>query len=193
MFRYFFTWCTSLGEKIQNGSNGVQDFADYYKAYFAETAICGTIFWIGVAIAAAFAALFYFGICNHSFKLAKRYLWFVVLAIVFCVTFFTSRSTIIGHDTGDGETSTGIFATAYKLESQQIENGGEDLDYRGELSEIALQFREQFKPKGENVGVSRDSLPIEMALANGIYSILVFFILSLLVRRRTIHGSAIPF
>lgn len=193
MFKYFFTWCTSLGDKIQSGSNGVQDFADFYRAYFADTAVCGTILFIGVAVAAVLAVLFYFGICNHSFKLAKRYVWFFVLALTFCITFFSSRPAIIGRNGGDGPSSTGIFATAYNLESMKLDFCGEDEDCRNEISDIALQFCEQFYPKGESVGVSRDSLPSEMALANGIYSILIFFILSLAFRRRTIHGSAIPF
>lgn len=192
MFKYFYTWCTSLGGKLE-GNEESSDFVNYYTAYFEETSICSTIFWIAVVVGAVLATAYYFGICNFVFKLAKRWWWALVMVIVFGTTFFITRPVIVGTDGGDSETSTGIFLSSYVTESNELEYIGEDENGQNEVTEIALQFREQFLPKGEDLGGTTDSLPTEMALANGIYAALIFFLLSILLKRFTTHGSAIPF
>lgn len=196
MFKNFYTWCTSLGAKLEGTDETndlATDFQNYYTAYFEETSICGTIFLIAAVVGVVMAAAYYFGACNFVFKLAKRWWWALVMVVVFGATFFITRPVIVGTDGGDGDTSTGIFLSSYITESEQLEYIGEDENAQNEVSDVALQFREQFLPKGEDLGGTSDSLPTEMALANGVYAVLIFFLLSILYKRFTTHGSAIPF
>lgn len=190
MFTDFYSWCTSLGDKLLNGGVN-EDFVDYYTAYFVDTSVCSTIFWTGMGIAAVFAILFYFGVCNFSFRLAKRRVWLCVLALLYATTVFTTIPLIVGHDAEDSEDSTGIFAVSKAVEGNKLD-GTTDGAMRDELSLTASDFREQFHAK-EDGGTMIESLPMEMALVNAFYAILCFFILSILFKRYTTHGAAIPF
>lgn len=190
MFTNFYSWCTSLGEKLLNGGEN-EEFVDYYTGYFADTSVCSTIFWTGMGIAAVIAALYYFGICNFVLKLAKRWVWFCVLALVFVITLFTTISQIVGHDADNPEDSTGIFHEAYIIEGNKL-GGTDDDSMREELQQTASDFREQFLAKEDSV-MMRESLPLEMALTNAVYAILLFIILSYLFKRHTTHGAAVPF
>lgn len=190
MFTDFFSWCTSLGEKIQNGSPDVPETADYYSGYFADSSVCDTVFWTGAIIAVVIALLFYFGICNYVFKLAKRSIWVIVAVLVFGITFFVNIPQIVGHDADDPEDATGIFAYAYNMESELLD-GTEDDDAREEIQQTASDFRELFLPKEDSI-MMRESLPMEMALANACYAVVLFILLSFLFKRHTAYGSAIP-
>lgn len=189
MLTELYSWCTSLGDKLANGGENTE-FVDYYSGYFVETSICSSIFLTGMGIALAIAAVYYFGICNFVFNLAKRWVWGIVLALVFVVSLFTTIPMIIGEDTEDIENATGIFANAHQIEATKL-NMTEDSDQREEISQIATDFREQFKQK-EDSFMTEEDLPMEMAITNGIYSAILFIILSFLFKRHTRHGSAIP-
>ena len=189
MFTDFYKWCTSLGEKLLNGGEN-EEFVDYYTGYFVDTSVCSTIFWTGMGIAAAIAVLYYFGICNFFFKLAKRWVWLCVLALVFVITLFTTIPQIVGHDADNPEDATGIFHVAYNIESSKLD-GTDDDSMREELQLTASDFREQFLAKEDSI-MMRESLPLQMALTNAVYAILLFIILSFLFKRHTIHGAAVP-
>lgn len=189
MFTELYSWFTSLGRKITEGGD-VADYATYYNDYFKETPICSTIFWIGIAIAAVIALLFYFGICNYVFQLAKRWVWFCALVVVFCATLFVTIPTIVGHDADDPQNATGIFYTAYQTEGNLLE-GTDDDSAREEIMQTASDFREQFLKK-EKSSVMRESLPLEMGVANGCYAMVIFIVLSFAFKKHTKHGSSIP-
>lgn len=189
-FTNFYSWCTSLGDKLLNGGEN-EEFIDYYTGYFADTSVCSTIFWTGVCIAAVIAVLYYFGICNFAFKLAKRWVWLCVLALVFVVTMFTTIPQIVGNDAEDPEDATGVFFESYNIESEKLD-GTDDDSMREELQQIASDFREQFLAKEDGV-MMRESLPYEMALVNAIYATILFVVLSFLFKRYTTHGAAVPF
>lgn len=188
MFTKLYSWCTSLGRKIAEGGSNT-DFADYYRAYFEDTAVCSTIFWIAIAIGAVFALLFYFGICNYVFNLAKRWVWCLVMVLVFVISLCVTRPIIVGRDAPNPELSTGVFYSSYITEQEKLD-GTDDNYAREEITQIASDFREQFKWKS---AITRDSLPFEMGMANGAYAIVVFFVLSLLIKKQTRHGASIPF
>lgn len=189
MFTKLYSWCTSLGLKVSEGGD-VADYATYYSDYFNETSICSTIFWIGMAIAAAVALLYYFGICNFMFQLAKRWMWLCVVVVVFVSTLFVTIPTIIGHDADDPQNATGVFYSAYQTEAGNL-LGTDDDSAREEIMQTANDFREQFLKK-ENGSITRDSLPLEMAFANGCYAIIVFVGLSFTFKNHTKFGSSIP-
>lgn len=189
MFTEFYSWCTSLGDKMLNGGEN-PEFVDYYTGYFSETSVCSTIFWTGMGIATAIALLYYFGVCNFVFKLAKRWIWCCVLVLVFVVTTFATIPIIVGHESEDPEQSTAIFFVSHEIEAEKLD-GTEDDNMREEIQDVASDFREQFLAKEDGV-MMRESLPLEMALVNAVYASLLFIILSFLFKRHTTHGAAVP-
>lgn len=183
-------WPSSLGEKILTGGDN-PDFVDYYTGYFVETPVCRTIFLTGMGIALFIALIFYFGICNFVFKLAKLWTWFIVLVSVFVITFFTTIPMIVGNDADNPEEATGIFFNAYKIESEKLD-GTDDDNMREEIQQTASDFREQFLAE-EDSFMMRESLPLEIASLNALYAVAFLIILSFLFKRHTTHGEAIPF
>lgn len=188
-FADLYIWCTSLGERLLNGGEN-EEFVDYYTGYFVDTSVCSTIFWTGMGIAAVIAVFYYFVICNFVFNLAKRWVWFCVLALVFVITLFTTIPQIVGHDAENPEDATGIFFEAYNIESSKLD-GTDDDSMREELQLTASDFREQFLAKEDSV-MMRESLPLEMAVTNAVYASLLFIVLSFLFKRHTTHGAAVP-
>lgn len=189
MFTDIYSWCTSLGDKLLTGGEN-EEFVDYYTGYFSDTSVCANIFWLGLGIAAVIAILYYFVGCNLSFQLAKRWVWFCVLILVFGATLFATVPRIVGHDAENPEESTGIFFKAYEIEIEKLINI-EDDNMRADIQQTAIDFREQFIPKEDSM-LSRESLPLEMALTNAIYAILLFVILSFCFKRFTTHGASVP-
>ncbi len=187
-FSDIYSWCTSLGDCLTNGGEN-QDFTDYYTDYFNETSVCSNIFWIGLGIAAVLALIFYFGICNFCFSLSKRWMWLCVLVITFAATLFTTMKMVCGTYTDDGETSTGIFKSAYNTTDRKLDEST-DPDARKEVNLISKSFMEMFSSEDNSETMS--SLPLELGLVNGGYALLGFIILSFVAKRFTKHGSSIP-
>lgn len=186
MFTSFFSWCTSLGGKLMEG-----DAVDFFRDYFEQSPVCRDLFVIALIVGAVVAALFYFGICNFVFQLAKRSIWFVTLAVVFIVTFLISVPTIVGTDGGNAVESTGLFAYAYDTEAKLLNNPSLSDEGQNRFKEIAKEYRAQFSQ--EDSYFMKDTLPLQMAAVNGGYAMIVFFLLSIGFKRFTRHGSAIPF
>ena len=187
-----YTWCTTLGKKLEDG-DGTLAYQKFYEDYFTKTNVCSTIFFLGIAIATVIAILYYFGICNHVFKLAKRWSWLGTLAVVFGVTLSITIPTIVGQY--NEEEPTGIFfsirETLRGLNKPPEGGGSIGPVAEKENIDVAKEFRSQFLPKGET-HVTPDTLPREMALANGCYAMIVFIGLSFAFKRHTKHGSSIP-
>lgn len=189
-FSDIYSWCTSLGNCLTNGGEN-SEFTDYYTEYFNETSICSTILWCGLGIAAILAALFYFGVCNFVFNLSKRWVWLLVLVLTFAIATFATMKIVCGYYAEDEEQSTGIFKTAYIVESNKLDETT-DPDAREEITAIANDFRKQFVSENED-SESLSSLPLELGITNGVYAIVGFIILSIIAKRFTKHGSSIPF
>lgn len=183
-------WPSSLGDKILTGGDN-PDFVDYYTGYFIETSICRTIFLTGIGIAFVIALIFYFGICNFVFKLAKLWTWLIVLVFVFGISFFTTIPLIVGNDADNPEEATGVFFNAYDIESEKLD-GTDDDSMREEIQQTASDFREKFLAE-EDSFMMRESLPLEMAFLNALYAVVSLIIFSFLFKRHTTHGEAIPF
>lgn len=185
-----FTWCTSLGGKLSGDGLDNPEFQRFYEDYFTDTSVCTTIFITGLIIAAVWAAAFYFGICNFAFRFAKRSFWFIALGLLLVITFFATLPQIVGHDGGDADSSSGIYKTSYITEGLQLEPI-DDLDARDEISTNAREFRKQYST--EDSFLMRDKLPIEMSIVNAIYAMIIFFLVSIIIKRFSTHGDAIPF
>lgn len=159
------------------------DYALYFEHYVKQTNVCLTTFLIGIGIALAIAAIFYFGICNTSFTLSKRVNWVIALIITAAASFFASSSYLEGHDGGSGATSSGIYADSYNFQ----ETLSEDLDddNLATMNGDADNFRTDLN-KGEF------SIFTEIALLNMAYSVIFFLCLSFVFKRFTTHGKNIP-
>ncbi len=173
-----FEWCTSLSDKMSEGV-----FSNFYNDYFS-TSILSSVFLWGLGIACGVAVIYYLFICNTSFKLAKRWCWMLVLVLTGIITLFVSHGVMLGTYDGDPENSTGIFAS--------IDSTREHL--------LALTTTEdEVNQVNLNSGALRDAILegtetifVEISLVNAFYSIILFVIFSLVFKRFSTHGKAIP-
>lgn len=177
-----YSWCTSLSEKIESSE---YEYWNYVQDYFVETPVCTNVFIVGFISALVIAVIYYFIICNKSFALAKRYFWAITVFVTFLTSLIISYSVVMGSDSGDPEESTGIFYSSYKTQEELVTsaNGNEET-----ITEYNVQ--------ADNYRVALSSgdelLPMEIALVNAFYSILFYLLFSLLFKKHTTHGKAIP-
>lgn len=175
-----YLWCTSLADKVENG-----EYVEYFKDYFVESPVCTKVFIAGLVSALIIASIYYFVICNKSFALAKRFVWLITVFLTFAASSAISYSIIIGADNPDPEECRGIYYSSYKTQDRLIEVAGGNDVVLIEINNDAENYREYIR-------IGDESLPIEIAIVNAFYSILFYFVLSLLFKKHTIHGKAIP-
>ncbi len=193
-----FSFLTSLGNKLQGEDLTNPELVDYYQDYFIETPILTEVFLIGLAIALAVAALFYFGVCNKVEALAKRYVWAILFLLVGGGTFAMTVSNIVGkYGDGTSNTATGIFKSAIDVTRARYLKGDPDEDRREEVETLTQEFCELFKTNDDSIFM-QESLPIEIGVVNGIFAALAFLLFSIIItrvnflNRLTIHGAGIP-
>lgn len=177
-----YSWCTSLGEKLGSSE---YEYWNYVQDYFVETSVCFNVFIIGAISALVIAVIYYFFICNKSFALAKRYFWAITVFVTFLTSLIISFSVVMGTDNGDPEESTGIFASSYLTQEKLVvgTNGNEEAITN--INVVADNYRDALRSGDE-------LLPMEIALVNAFYSILFYLLFSLLFKKHTTHGKAIP-
>ncbi|MBP3506868.1 MAG: hypothetical protein J6K43_10775 [Lachnospiraceae bacterium] len=175
-----YSWCTSLFEKLESS-----DYVEYFQDYFVETSVCTNVFIVGFISALVIAAIYYFIICNKSFALAKRYFWAITVFVTFLTSLIISFSVVMGSDSGDPEESTGIFYSSYKTQERLVDFASGNDEVTIEINNAADNYRESLR-SGEEL------LPMEIALVNAFYSILFYLLFSLLFKKHTTHGKAIP-
>ena len=175
-----YSWCTSLVEKLESS-----DYVEYFQDYFVETSVCTNVFIVGFISALVIAVIYYFIICNKSFALAKRYFWVITVFVTFLTSLIISYSVVMGSDSGDPEESTGIFYSSYKTQERLVEFASGNDEVTIEINNAADNYRESLR-SGEEL------LPMEIALVNAFYSILLYLLFSLLFKKHTTHGKAIP-
>ena len=174
-----YSWCTSLAEKLENS-----EYVEYLEDYFVNTSVCTTVFIVGWVCALVIALIYYFIICNKSFALAKRYFWVITVLVTILTSFIISYCVVKGSDSGDPEKSTGIFQSSYNTQERLVDFTSND-NVRIEINNAAYNYRESLR-RGEEL------LPVEIALVNAFYSILFYLLFSLLFKKHTTHGKAIP-
>lgn len=177
-----YSWCTSLSEKLDSSE---YEYWNYVQDYFVETPVCFKVFIIGAISALLIAAFYYFIICNKSFALAKRYIWAITVFVTFLTSLVISYSVIMGNDGGDSDESTGLYASSYLTQEELVESANGNEELITEYNEQAGTFRVELSSGGE-------FLPMEIALVNAFYSILFYLLFSLLFKKHTKHGKAIP-
>lgn len=175
-----YSWCTSLAEKLESSN-----YVEYFQNYFVETSVCTNVFIVGFVSALVIAVIYYFIICNKFFSLAKRYFWAITVVVTFLTSLLVSYSVIMGVDSGDPEECTGIFYSSYKTQERLVDFTSGNDDVTIEINNAADNFRESLR-SGEEL------LPMEIAIVNAFYSILFYLLFSLLFKKHTTHGKAIP-
>lgn len=175
-----YSWCTSLFEKLESS-----DYVEYFQDYFVETSVCTNVFIVGFISSLVIAAIYYFVICNKSFALAKRYFWAITVFVTFLTSLIISYSVVMGSDSGDSDESTGIFYSSYKTQERLVDFASGNDEVTIEINNAADNYRESLR-SGEEL------LPMEIALVNAFYSILFYLLFSLLFKKHTTHGKAIP-
>ena len=197
IFTPFYTWCTKLGERLN-----VQDkFFDYYKDYFQDKSVCMNVFLIAILVSLIVSVLYYL-CCHTSFAAAKRYIWGIVLGLNFILIMAITPYYIVGKydETGlyAGDKHTLLFNSAKTTMEGKL-SLVEDDDYRSKITQTAEDFAQKFKAtskiKTTAIGMftMEEKIPVQMSLMNAIYGTIFFFLFSLIFKRFTTHGKAIPF
>ncbi|MBR1786967.1 MAG: hypothetical protein IJ756_07430 [Paludibacteraceae bacterium] len=198
IFTPVYSWCTALSDRLTTQD----DFISYYKNYFEGTSVCSNVFLVAVCVAAAIACFYYFVCCNLSFASAKRYIWVMVLALSFLTTLCITPHFIVGHydEKGlvNGDSNTRLFLSAKETLADILQNIYDE-ETMSEVIANAEDYAKQFRGIGKQPAfiamfMSMDEkIPLQMSLLNGVYSMLIFTLLSIIFKRFTTHGKAIPF
>ncbi|MBR4564097.1 MAG: hypothetical protein IKO26_06580 [Paludibacteraceae bacterium] len=196
IFTPLYKWCPALAERLQDQSS---DLHDYFQHYFIDSSVCSRVFLVALLTSLILAVVYYFMCCNISFAAARRYIWAIVLCVCFAITLLITPCVIIGHydNAGlrDGQTHTFLFNDAKNILESKI-GLADDEESVTEAIDNAEQYADLFrseKPNALSMFFIQEHTPLQMSLVNGLYSILLFFIFSIIFKRFTIHGKAIPF
>lgn len=159
----------------------------FHKNYFSD----GVGFTWGVigalAIAALCAIIFYFGCCNskNTCKLANLSVWAIFLVVAGALGYFYADTVLIG----DANPKSTFYAHSFYKANEDcyiaaIKAGKTDT----ELHDMA-QKKDQIKSNLKN---GKD-VRFEFDITTAVLAILFFFVFSLVVKRFTVNGKAIPF
>lgn len=180
-------------EEVASGS----EYGQFYSDYFINSSVCWEVFGLGLLISVALCLVFYLGIGNYVYVLSKRVTWLVFLIVSCVAVYFASQSYIIGYHSGELEGSSGLYEQSYKT-CEKLSRDLNNEEESGIIWQKADDYREVFN-SGSSIDDDAEiewkgrALPRSIALVNMIYSLIVFVILSVCVKRYTIHARAIPF
>lgn len=174
-----YEWCTSLSEKMNEGPYG-----GFYNDYFSDTSVLTSVGAWCIGIALTIALVYYIGICNFSFKLAKRWCWLIVLFITGIVTLCISNNVMVGTYDGDPENSTGFYAS--------IDSTRERLLQLCTTEEEINQVNIDSGTLRDSVREGTETIFLEISLVNAFYSLILFILFSVFLKRFSTHGKAIP-
>lgn len=176
-----FEWCTSLSDKMSPATNGA--YANFYNDYFS-TSILSTVFFCGIGIALIIALVYYILICNFSFKLTKRWSWLVGLLLTSIVCTFVTNNMMIGTYSDDPENYTGFY--------DSIDKTRERLEDLAATQDDKMQVRADAGALIDSVEEGNQTIFAEISLMNALYSVVFFVMFSIIFKRFSTHGKAIP-
>lgn len=161
--------------------NAWSDKFGFHKNYFIENNAFLTGFLIAVSFSILLTLLFYFGCCNgKSNENAKPLYWFVLLAVVAVGVYFVGDAVVIG-----AENTSGSFYEAnqkFCTEYCRAHVGNEQT-----IKECRIELAKITKDLNEGCDVA-----FMFNLTNVILSLTIFYLMSLIVKGFTKHGSCIP-
>ncbi len=195
VFTYLYKWVPALKNRLDE----VVDDTQYYLDYFQEGNVFMHVFLVALIVAAVITAVYYWVCGNLFFNAAKRYIWLILLCVSFLATMFITPYYIVGHydENGlwDGQNNTRLFESAKNTLSNTI-SIIEDEEYREFCTNVAEDYAKKFRTEhtlAYGMFTMNEDIPLEVSLINGLYAVIIFFILSLICKRFSIHCKAIPF
>lgn len=170
---------------------GMEQYADnygYHEHFFETHGAFLSAFIIAAVVAVIFAAIYYFGLCmsHKTISCATMPVWAVALILSGVVSFLIAGQILIGHDNPDGTSKITYDHSFYKdLDDYYIELAEEAPDaeketMNGEKNDIIAALED-----GEDVALMFN-------LNTGLWSLLAFYLISLLMKGFSTNGMAIP-
>lgn len=180
MGSFIYSWATDLENLCSTN-----DYSEFFNYYFMKSDVCLWTFLIGLGIAVALCAIFYFGICNRSYTLSTRLNWFVALFVCGVITFLSSNTYVKGHDGEGSSSSTGLYSSSYNLQNNYEEEVRDNSNQLTEWEQTCDDFRNKLSTDGFEIIT-------EISLLNTLYALLLFILMSFCVKGTTTHGKNIP-
>lgn len=173
-FLYFLVKGT---ETYQPDADPIRLLQNYFETEGAFTSA-----FIIALIVALVGLLIFYGIFGMKvYRMATHKVYWSVLVIVGVITFAITQFSVVGSE----DAQSGFFASAET--SEYIE------DYLRPLSEAeqqeAIEQRDELEDKMDGFC----DVVITLDLINAVYSVLIFFLLSIVVKNATVHAKKIPF
>jgi hypothetical protein len=160
----------------------------FYSRYFVEGSGFLNSFLISLAIAAFMLIVFYGFICNKVFKLSNHITWLVFLICSVGITFFATSHFILGNHEGAPEDYTGFYGS---LETTFLQISNQDGFQENPESVENLTMAKGEIIEGLKIGKSE--VASSLCTGNSIFTLIWFFLFSVLVKGFTRYGIAIPF
>ncbi len=162
----------------------------YHENFFNAQ---GGFLWgfIGALILGTAGALaFYFGCCNskESGKYAKKSVWGVFMAVTAVVSYFYADQVLIGHSSTTDNASVVYSHSFYKANNDYFIEKTREASVSPTDIAVLTQTRNEISSNLDKGGDVR----FEFDLTTALLAALWFFIVSMIVKRFTVTGKAIP-
>lgn len=166
---------------VKSCSTWKNDGQLFLYTYFIEQGAFGKCLLIALCVAAVGAAVYYGFIGMKSESLSTLPVWLLTLVAVGLVSLAFAQMSVIGSPSKDN----GVFRSM----NNRLETIRQDSNNSDRMIEEAEYARNELSNKID------EKCDVVYAVDGGTtcYAILFFFIISIAVKRLTVHASAIPF
>ncbi|MGM9794460.1 MAG: hypothetical protein ACI3Y8_09765 [Candidatus Cryptobacteroides sp.] len=183
MEKIYYWGCIGLKDVLENGGN----YLEYLYDYFVTSPICLILILLSALLPLMIAMVYYFVGCNKLSAVARRSIWFVVALLTMVISGFTSNFVMMSGDNDNSNNAKGIFGYSYKTTDRLVGDANGNEEQINTINEEADSYRAELR---EHCGVY--SIAAKISICNALYSFIWFFLFSLVFKRFTIHGRAIP-
>ena len=173
---------------LVSGMEQYADNYDYHLHFFETQGAFMSALIIAVVVALIFAAIYYFGLCmsHKTISCATIPVWAVAFVLSGAISFLIAGQVLIGHDNPEGTSKITYDHSFYK-----------DLDdYYIELAEDAPDAEKAAMNAEKNDIITAleegEDVALMFNLNTGLWSLLAFYVFSLLLKGFSTNGMAIP-
>lgn len=163
-----------------------------YHAHFFEGSGFMTAFIIAMVVAVVCAAIYYFGLCMKvkTISAATLPVWLVGLALSALIPFFLADQILIGHNIGDDNEADETAITYAHSFYRDLEYYYIDISEDAPVSEQEqmMSVKDEIV---ENLNQG-DDVALMFSLNTLIWSVIAYYLFSLLMKGFSINGLAIP-
>lgn len=162
----------------------VNDKSEYLSQYFCVEGAFLHAFLIALILAIVAAAIFYGWIGNKVAKLSNLTIWLCSLLIQGFLTFLFTKIMVIGNSLA----GTGIFQSIIKRKEDLLQTVYNGIENSGQKDEFIKNTNDFVQKLSDGCDVTN-----YLYLENVIISIILFFIISLIVKKMTKFAVYVPF